>query len=160
MDNNNNNNNSSSDDHNYMTVTVVPRLLLDPSPYSPDQEAEEEFCCWNKNIKLEISKLLHKKYLENRCHYPTYLQQSDNRLNHESQGGDLAKQQQQLLAACLPLVSPASSRGWQVWAGLWSRLAPAWEGRWPSWPPSWWAGRWLSWSGIWKVSLGVGCCIV
>ena len=22
--------------HNYMTVTVVPRLLLDPSPYSPD----------------------------------------------------------------------------------------------------------------------------
>ena len=51
MDNNNNNNNnssssSSSDDHNYMTVTAVPRLLLDLSPYSPDQEAEEEeFCC-------------------------------------------------------------------------------------------------------------------
>ena len=45
--------------------------------------------------------MLHKKYLENRCHYPTYLQQSDNRLNHESQGGDLVKQQQQLLAAWL-----------------------------------------------------------
>ena len=49
MDNNNNNNSSSSsssDDHNYVTVTAVPRLLLDPGPHSPDQEAEEEeFCC-------------------------------------------------------------------------------------------------------------------
>ena len=54
MDNNNNNNNnssssSSSDVHNYVTVTAVPRLLLDPGPHGPDQEAEEgeeeEFCC-------------------------------------------------------------------------------------------------------------------
>ena len=55
--------------------------------------------------------MLHKKYLENQCHYPTYLQQFDNRLNHESQGGDLAKQQQQLLAACSPLVSPRLLQG-------------------------------------------------
>ena len=91
-------------------------------------------------------------------HYPTYLQQS-NTLNHESQGCDLSQQQQlQPLAACSPLVSAASPRAWQVWpvwAGLWSRLAPACEGRWPSWPPSWWAGRWLSWSDIWIVSFGV-----
>ena len=44
--NNNNNNNSSSDDHNYVTVTAVPRLLLDTGPITPDQEVEEEeFCC-------------------------------------------------------------------------------------------------------------------
>ena len=32
-------------------------------------------------------------------------------MNHESQGGDLAKQQQQLLAACSPLVSPRLLQG-------------------------------------------------
>ena len=50
MDNNNNNSNSSSSnssaDHHYMTVTAVPRLLLDPGPHTPDLEGEEEeFCC-------------------------------------------------------------------------------------------------------------------
>ena len=72
MDNNNNNsssNDSNSADHHYMTVTAVPRLLLDPGPHTPDLEGEEEeFCCWNKNI-FEISKLIYKKYLENLCVY-------------------------------------------------------------------------------------------